>query len=120
LRADFLGQALTHRPFAGVLQGADVKLGPMSRQDLVQAIANPAKRLGVTFEPGLVMRIVNDVGQELGNLADPKTRSVTIYALPENDNEYILHGQFGPDETLTSQLLPDLQIHVADRFTSEA
>jgi WD40 repeat protein/tRNA A-37 threonylcarbamoyl transferase component Bud32 len=68
LRADFLGQALTHRPFAGVLQGADVKLGPMSRQDLVRAIANPAKRLGVTFEPGLVVRIVNDVGQEPGNL----------------------------------------------------
>jgi Uma2 family endonuclease len=53
-------------------------------------------------------------------LADPKTRSVTIYALPENGSEYILHGQFGPDETLTSQLLPDLQIHVADLFTSEA
>ncbi|MCL4267505.1 MAG: protein kinase [Anaerolineae bacterium] len=68
LRADFLGQALTHRPFATVLQDADVKLGPMSRQDLVRAIANPAKRLGVTFEPGLVVRIVNDVGQEPGNL----------------------------------------------------
>jgi Uma2 family endonuclease len=53
-------------------------------------------------------------------LADPKTRSVTIYALPENGSEYILHGQFGPDETLTSQLLPDLQIHVANLFTSEA
>jgi WD40 repeat protein/tRNA A-37 threonylcarbamoyl transferase component Bud32 len=68
LRADFLGLALSHRPFAAALQGADVKLGPMSRQDLVRAIANPAKRLGVTFEPGLVVRIVNDVGQEPGNL----------------------------------------------------
>jgi Uma2 family endonuclease len=53
-------------------------------------------------------------------LADPKTRSVTIYALPENGSEYILHGQFGPDETLTSILLPDLQIQVAALFTSDA
>jgi len=68
LRADFLGLALTHRPFAGALQDADIKLGPMSRQDLVRAIANPAKRLGVNFEPGLVVRIVNDVGEEPGNL----------------------------------------------------
>ncbi|MBK9051490.1 MAG: protein kinase [Chloroflexi bacterium] len=68
LRADFLGQALGYRPFATALQDADVKLGPMSRQDLVRAIANPAKRLGVTFESGLVMRIVSDVGDEPGNL----------------------------------------------------
>ncbi|MBK9053033.1 MAG: hypothetical protein IPL78_19620 [Chloroflexi bacterium] len=68
LRADFLGQALGYRPFATALQDADVKLGPMSRQDLVRAIANPAKRLAVTFESGLVMRIVSDVGDEPGNL----------------------------------------------------
>jgi WD40 repeat protein/serine/threonine protein kinase len=68
LRADFLGQALAYRPFANALQDADVKLGPMSRQDLVRAIANPARRLDVTFEPGLVMRIVGDVGDEPGNL----------------------------------------------------
>lgn len=68
LRADFLGQALTHRPFAAALQNADVKLGPMSRQDLVHAIAKPARRLGVAFESGLVMRIVTDVGDEPGNL----------------------------------------------------
>jgi WD40 repeat protein/serine/threonine protein kinase len=68
LRADFLAQVLTHLPFANVLQDADVKLGPMSRQDLIRAVANPAKRLGVRFESGLVIRIVNDVGEEPGNL----------------------------------------------------
>ncbi|MCA9983342.1 MAG: hypothetical protein KDE59_03570, partial [Anaerolineales bacterium] len=68
LRADFLGQALAYRPLADSLQGADVKLGPMSRDDLGRAIANPAKRLGVEFEPGLVLRILNDVGSEPGNL----------------------------------------------------
>ena len=68
LRADFLGQALGYRPLADALQGADVKLGPMSRDDLSRAITNPARRLGVEFEPGLVTRILNDVGAEPGNL----------------------------------------------------
>jgi WD40 repeat protein len=68
LRADFVGQALAQRPFADVLQKADVKLGPMTRDELMQAIERPAARLGVTLEPGLVERILDDVGDEPGNL----------------------------------------------------
>ncbi len=68
LRADFLGLALMHRPFADALQDADVKLGPMTRTELRGAIENPAVRLGVVFEPGLVERILDDVGDEPGNL----------------------------------------------------
>lgn len=68
LRADFMGQALTHRPFADALQDAALILGPMSRQELSRAIENPAKRQGVAFETGLVARILDDVGDEPGNL----------------------------------------------------
>lgn len=68
LRADFLGQALAHRPFAEALQDGDLKIGPMSRQELQQAIENPARKQGATFEPGLVERILDDVGDESGNL----------------------------------------------------
>ncbi len=85
LRADFLGQALAYRPFATALQSADVKLGPMSRQDLVRAIANPAKRLGVTFEPGLVMRIVGDVGDEPGNLPLLEFALSALWSLREHN-----------------------------------
>jgi WD40 repeat protein/serine/threonine protein kinase len=68
IRADFLGQALTYRPFADALQGADFKLGPMTRSDLSQAIVRPAEKQGVGFEAGLVARILNDVGESPGNL----------------------------------------------------
>lgn len=68
LRTDFLSQALTYRPFADALQNADIKLGPMTRRELSQAIANPARRLGLLFETGLVARILDDVGDEPGNL----------------------------------------------------
>jgi uncharacterized protein YjbI with pentapeptide repeats len=68
LRADFLGQALAYRPFADALCEADVKLGPMTPEELRQAIEKPAQTQGVTFEPGLVERILIDVGSEPGNL----------------------------------------------------
>lgn len=68
LRADFVGQALGHRPFADALQDHDIKLGPMTREELGKAIENPAKMQGVIFEPGLVDRILDDVGREPGNL----------------------------------------------------
>lgn len=68
LRADFWGQALAYRPFADLLQDASLILGPMNQQELGQAIANPAGRLGITFEPGLTGRILHDVGDEPGNL----------------------------------------------------
>ncbi len=68
LRADFLGQALAHRPFADALQESDIKLGPMTRSELSRAIVNPAQKFNVDFEAGLLFRILDDVGQEPGNL----------------------------------------------------
>ncbi len=68
LRADFMGQALADRPFADALQDADVKLGPMTRAELGRAIESPAAKKHVVFEAGLVDRILDDVGDEPGNL----------------------------------------------------
>lgn len=68
MRADFLAHALNHRPFAEVLQESTLMLGPMNRQELREAIEKPARQVGVTFEAGLVNRILEDVGNEPGNL----------------------------------------------------
>jgi hypothetical protein len=69
LRADFMGQALAYRPFVdALLPGADVKLGPMTRPELGQAIEKPAEKQGVAFEAGLVERILDNVGEGPGNL----------------------------------------------------
>jgi WD40 repeat protein/class 3 adenylate cyclase len=68
LRADFMGQALTHRPFADALQEGSLMLGPMTRDELQAAIEKPAQLQGAAFEAGLVSRILDDVGEEPGNL----------------------------------------------------
>ncbi|MCZ8027804.1 MAG: WD40 repeat domain-containing protein [Microcystis sp. M53603_WE2] len=68
MRADFLGNALSYRPFADVLQNTDLKLGPMNREELTEVIEKPAQKLGVILEAGLVERILDDVESEPGNL----------------------------------------------------
>ena len=68
LRADFVGQTLAYRPFVDALPGADVKLGPMTRQELGQAIEKPAEKQGVTFEAGLAVMFLLAVGAILLDL----------------------------------------------------
>ncbi len=68
LRADFLGQAFSHRPLADALQESSLILGPMTRAELGRAIREPARKQGVKFQSGLVERILDDVGDEPGNL----------------------------------------------------
>jgi hypothetical protein len=68
LRADFLGQALAQRSLADVLQDGALMLTPMTHMELKTAIEVPARQIGVTFAPGLVERIVDDVEYESGQL----------------------------------------------------
>jgi WD40 repeat protein/DNA-binding SARP family transcriptional activator len=68
LRADFMGQALAYRPLANALQAGALLLGPMTRPELRAAIETPAKLQGAAFEPGLVDRILDNIGQEPGAL----------------------------------------------------
>ncbi|MEG5014507.1 MULTISPECIES: WD40 repeat domain-containing protein [unclassified Microcoleus] len=68
MRADFLGNALSYRPFADLLQNADIKLGAMNREELSQVIEKPADKLEVKFADGLVKRILDSVENEPGNL----------------------------------------------------
>jgi hypothetical protein len=68
LWGDFFGQALSHRPLADRLQDAVVTLGPMTREELAQAVEQPAQKVHLAFEPGLVERLLDDVGREPGNL----------------------------------------------------
>ena len=68
LRADFVGQALAYRPFADALQYADLKLGPMDRKELQDAIRKPAEKLHVKVEDGLTERILKEVSREPSHL----------------------------------------------------
>ncbi|MCO6451648.1 MAG: hypothetical protein J5I90_12750 [Caldilineales bacterium] len=68
LRVDFMVQALGYRPLADLIQRNVILLAPMDENELRAAILEPAKNRGVTYEPGLVDRLIADVGLEVGNL----------------------------------------------------
>ena len=68
LRGDFMGQAISYRPLSDRLQNAQINLGPMKPEELQQAIEEPARKVNIGFEPGLVDVMLTDVGDEPGNL----------------------------------------------------
>jgi WD40 repeat protein len=69
LRADFYGYVLSHPPFRDALQQFTPQLlSSMSREELRAAIEQPAQKLEVQLEAQLTQRILDDVGQEPGNL----------------------------------------------------
>lgn len=92
LRADFMGQALGYRPFADMLQKGDVKLGPMNRTELQEAIEQPVTRAGVRFEAGLTERILDDVGDEPGSL--PLLQFALSLLWEQQSGHWITHAAY--------------------------
>ncbi|GHH89841.1 nSTAND1 domain-containing NTPase [Streptomyces capillispiralis] len=70
LRADFVDAALSHERLGPVLKrGAVLPLTPMTREQLHDVITRPVDRVpGVSYEPGLARRILEDAGSEPGAL----------------------------------------------------
>lgn len=68
VRADFLGRCAEHPALTGALQDGTVLVGPMSRDELRQAIVKPAQTAGLIVERGLTTRILNEVEGEPGAL----------------------------------------------------
>lgn len=68
MRADFMARAAAHRNLAEMLSGHQFVVSPMDRLDLRRAIEEPAVLVGMSFEHGLVDRILDDAGHEPGVL----------------------------------------------------
>ncbi|MGI8332697.1 trypsin-like peptidase domain-containing protein [Actinomadura scrupuli] len=69
LRSDFLDQVLRRLGVGELLQDGLVPLGPMRAEDLRRAVEGPMEDIAsVTYQPGLVDRILADVGTEPGAL----------------------------------------------------
>ncbi|WP_414755612.1 WD40 repeat domain-containing protein [Anabaena sp. CCY 9910] len=69
LRADFYGYVLAYRPFRDILQQYPPQLlSGMTCEEMRQAIECPAIQLGIKLEEKLADRILDDVGEEPGNL----------------------------------------------------
>ena len=64
LRADYYDRPLEHPAFARIVKETAVDVTPLAGDELERAIVEPARQLGVGFEPGLVPRIAAEtVGQ---------------------------------------------------------
>ena len=83
LRADYYGRPLTHPVFASVLKEAAVDVTPLAPDELERAIVEPARQLGVEFEPGLVARIT---AETVGQLAPLPLLQYTLSELFERRN----------------------------------
>ncbi len=57
LRADFYHRPLEHPEFARLMKDTVVEVIPLAGDEMERAIVEPARRLGVEFEPGLAARI---------------------------------------------------------------
>jgi WD40 repeat protein len=68
VRGDFFDDVLEHRALADRLEGGVLNLGPMNEPELRRCMQEPARRVGLDFEEGLVDRIIEDVHGEPGTL----------------------------------------------------
>ena len=112
LRADFMGQALSYRPFADALQRGSLMLGPMTQEELRLAIEKPAEAQGAAFEPGLVDRILEDVGSEPGNL--PLLEFALTLLWDEAESGWLTHAGYERIGSVQGALA-----NYADRIYSE-
>jgi WD40 repeat protein len=92
LRADFLAQAIADPGFTDALSGAIEPVGPMRREQLREAVEGPARIRGVRFEPGLVDRILTDVGERPGRL--PLLEFTLTRLWDEQDRRRMTHDAY--------------------------
>ena len=70
LRADFYGSAIDLDPdLTELLEAGSVPLPPLRRDELRRSIVEPASLVGLAFDPPLLIeKLLDDVGDEPGNL----------------------------------------------------
>ncbi len=68
MRADFYHRCAAYRDLATRIAARQVLVGPMHETGLRRAIEQPAQRVGLQFEPGLVDVILADVARQPGAL----------------------------------------------------
>jgi hypothetical protein len=68
MRADFLPKSAAWPDLAARIAAQQILVSPMDADMLRQAVEEPARRVGLSFQPGLVETILGDVASEPGAL----------------------------------------------------
>jgi DNA-binding SARP family transcriptional activator/WD40 repeat protein/tRNA A-37 threonylcarbamoyl transferase component Bud32 len=85
MRADFFNRPLDYGGFAEVMGKGMVTVGPPTRDGLAQAIAAPARAVGIDLEPGLVARVIADVENQPGGLPLLQYALTELFARRDGD-----------------------------------
>jgi serine/threonine protein kinase/WD40 repeat protein len=81
IRADFVEPCITLPPLKPSLDAPYV-LGPLSTEELARVVTKPAEAAGLELEPGLVDRLITDIGADSG-IRDPGALPRLAHALRE-------------------------------------
>ena len=79
LRADFYGRCAEDAGLAGLLADSQVLVGPMGREEFRATIEGPAARAGVSVEPALVERLLDEADGRPGGLPLLSTALVELW-----------------------------------------
>lgn len=85
LRADFFDQPLRYPEFADIFRSNLVAVSPPTRDGLARAVSQPALTVGLSLEPGLVTRIVDDVREQPGGLPLLQFALTDLFARRDGD-----------------------------------
>ncbi|MFI2207729.1 helix-turn-helix domain-containing protein [Streptomyces sp. NPDC020192] len=80
VRADCYALCLNHPPLRRAAQHGQLALGAMTEEELREAITGPARAAGLELEPGLVDRLLADLGAPHGN-GDPGALPLLAHTL---------------------------------------
>jgi WD40 repeat protein/DNA-binding SARP family transcriptional activator len=83
LRADFYHHCARYDSLRQALEAHQVYIGAMTSTELRRAIERPARRLGWSFEPGLVDLILKDVNASANQPTEPGALPLLSHALLE-------------------------------------
>ncbi|MGH3751829.1 MAG: AAA family ATPase [Pseudonocardiaceae bacterium] len=102
VRADFYRRCLNYPELAAALQDRQMVLGPMTAEELREAVTSPAKAAGLQLEAGLVELLLRDLGVSGGRArAGVSRRSYDAGALPLLSHAVLSTWQRREGTTLT-------------------
>jgi hypothetical protein len=92
LRADFYDRPLLYPDYGELMRTRMETVLPLSAQELESVIVNPAKRVGVTFEEGLVATIIAEVNYQPGAL--PLLQYALTELFEQRDNRTLTRAAY--------------------------
>ena len=119
LRADFYDRPLQYEPTAALFKAHTELVLPLTREELAQAILEPAKQAGVRFEEGVVTAVIADTSDQPGTLPLMQYALTELYEAQNNDlitrKEYAeIGGVAGALERRAEEIYTDLSAEEQD------